>query len=384
MIKFSVTKKSTKSNARLGILKTPQGEIQTPAFVPVATQGVIKTLTSEEVIETNSQILIANTFHLHLKPGEKIVKENGGLHNFMNWQRPLMTDSGGFQVFSLGFGRDHGVGKILKEKIEATVVAGQQPTDIKITEDGVEFRSPLDGHNIFFDPATSIKIQQDIGADIIFAFDEATSPVANFSYTQQSLDRTHRWAKQSLIARTTDQALFGIVQGGKFDDLRQFSAKFISTLDFDGFGIGGEYGDDKNHMFKMLNDVNTILPSTKPRHLLGIGHLEDFIPAIQAGADTFDCIVPTHYARHGTAFITADNKQGWEKIDLTKSEFLNDQLPLDSKIDNELSQTYRRSYLAHLLRAKEITALKVLTYHNLTFFNKYVENIRDQITHGKL
>ena len=378
MISFEVTHTASENRARLGIITTPHGTIETPAFVPVATQAVIKTITSEEAAQAGSQILIANTFHLHLKPGENIVAANGGLHTFMQWPRPLMTDSGGFQVFSLGFGTDHGVGKVLKEKREETITLGQQPKRVKITEDGVHFQSPVDGSKLYLDPKSSIDIQQKLGADIIFAFDEATSPVSDKAYTQAALARTHRWAAESLAARTGDQAIFGIVQGGKFVDLREQSAKTIASLPFDGFGIGGEYGDDKTAMQKIIQTVNDNLPDNKPRHLLGIGHLEDMPEIIKAGVDTFDCIAPTHYARHGTAFTNEG------KLNLKQSKFLRDKNPLDQACACTTCTQYTRAYISHLVRAKEITGLKLLTFHNLHYFNMYVAGLREQIANGML
>jgi queuine tRNA-ribosyltransferase/7-cyano-7-deazaguanine tRNA-ribosyltransferase len=366
------------SAARLGVLKTSHGEIETPAFVPVATQAVIKTLTSQETEQAGSQVLIANTFHLHLKPGEDIVNQAGGLHDFMNWPHPLMTDSGGFQVFSLGFGQDHGVGKVLKQKIDATVQLGQQPKEIKITPDGVHFKSPVDGTQLFLGPKESVNIQQKLNADIIFVFDEATSPVASEDYTKDSLARTHAWAKQCLAHKTSNQALFGIVQGGKFDYLRRESAQYIGSLSFDGFGIGGEYGDEKHTMTKVLKTVITSLPQQKPRHLLGIGHIEDIPEIIKLGVDLFDCIAPTHYGRHGTAFT---NKG---KINLKRKNYLTEQEPIDKNCSCPVCQEYKRSYIAHLIQAKEITGMKLLTHHNLHFFNNFISNIRRQIKAGKI
>ena len=362
----------------MGVLKTSHGVVETPALVTVATQAVVKTLTSEEVKQAKSQILIANTFHLHLKPGEKGVKSFGGLHKFMNWQKPLMTDSGGFQVFSLGFGSDHGVGKILKKKSNSSILVGQQPKNIKITNDGVYFNSPVDGKKIFLGPKESMIIQEALGADIIFSFDECTSPLADYEYTKKSLVKTHRWAKICLENKPAKQALFGITQGGKFKDLRIESAKFIGSLPFDGFGIGGEFGGDKNTMIKMLDWTIKELPDEKPRHLLGIGHLEDIPKIIKSGVDTFDCIVPTHYARHGYAFTSSG------RVDMSKTKFLKDKNPLDKKCGCFVCQNYTRGYITHLLKAKEITPLKLLTFHNLYFFNSYIEKIRDDIKKGKI
>jgi tRNA-guanine transglycosylase len=378
MIDFKVSYKSKKSNARIGILKTPHGEIETPSFVGVATQAVVKTLTAEEVKQTNSQILISNTFHLHLKPGEQFLKKAGGIHKFMNWDRPLMTDSGGFQVFSLGFGRDHGVGKILKEKTDLKVTTKNKPKNVKITEDGVFFRSPKDGQKLFIGPRESIKIQEAIGADIMFAFDECTSPIADYYYTKQSLEKTHRWAEICLKSKKTKQALYGIVQGGKFEDLRTESSKFIGSLPFDGFGIGGEFGDEKHTMTDMLGFTLPYLPEEKPRHLLGIGHLEDIPEIIKSGVDTFDCIVPTHYARHGVAFTSEG------RLDMRKTKFLTDKKPLDPKCDCTTCKNYKRNYICHLLKADEITGLRLMTMHNLYFFNAYVEKLRNDIKSGRL
>lgn len=379
-MEFRIVKKSKISRARLGFLKTSYGQVETPCLVPVATQAVIKTLTAEQVKETKSQILICNTYHLHLKPGEDIVKKAGGLHKFMNWPGSLMTDSGGFQVFSLGFGRDHGVGKILKGQPvqkDSLIEAGKQPKYLKITDRGVYFQSFLDGQKLFLGPRESIKIQEDLGADIIFAFDECTSPLADYEYTKKSLKRTHRWAKICLESKRSKQALFGIVQGGKFKDLRLKSAKFIGSLPFDGFGIGGEFGNDKRIMDKMLNWVIRELPEQKPRHLLGIGYLEDIPKIINQGVDTFDCIVPTHYARRGIAFTS----QG--KLNMGERVFLKDKNALDKNCDCFVCQNYKMNYISHLFRAREITALSLLTFHNLYFFNTYIEGIRNKIKQGK-
>ncbi len=377
MIEFKILKKSKKSKARLGILKTPHGKIETPAFVPVATLASIRTLTSEEALLLGSQVIIANTFHLHLRPGENIIKKAGGLHKFMNWNRPIMTDSGGFQVFSLGFGRDFQFGKLLKffpgKSDKREIKANKQPKSVRITPEGVFFRSPIDGKKIFLGPKESIKIQEKLGADIIYSFDECTFPLADYHYTKQSMEKTHSWAKICLKAKKSDQALYGIVQGGRFKDLRKQSSKFIGSLDFDGFGIGGDLGRDKKSMWQTINWAIEYLPENKPRHLLGIGYFEDMEKIVKAGVDTFDCIVPTHYARHGIAFT----KKG--KIDLTKSKYLNDFSPLEKNCKCPTCQNYTKSYIAHLLRAKEITALKLLTAHNLYLFNSQIAKIRKKI-----
>jgi queuine tRNA-ribosyltransferase len=378
MMKFKILKKSAKSKARLGVIETDHGAVETPALIPVATQASVKTLTSELLPQTGTQAVIMNTFHLHLRPGEKIVNRAGGLHKFSNIDLPIMTDSGGFQVFSLGFGRDLGGGKINKQKTKHMVRPGAQPKLLKITEDGVLFRSPLDGTKLFLGPKESMRIQESLGADIIFSFDECTPPAANHAYTKQSLLKTHRWAKECLAVQNSTQALFGIVQGGKFKDLRIVSAKVIGAMPFDGFGIGGEFGNDKRTMVNMLGWVNRELPESKPRHLLGIGHPEDIPQVIKAGADTFDCIVPTHYARHGVAFTSTG------RVEISKSKFLKDKSSLDRKCGCEVCVGYSRSYLCHLFRAKEVTGLTLLTIHNLYFFNGLVANLRKMIKQGKL
>ncbi len=378
MIEFLILKQSKKSRARLGVLKTPHGEIETPAFVPVATQGVIKTLTSEEAREAGAQILIANTYHLHAKTGERIVRKAGGLHGFMNWQRPLMTDSGGFQIFSFGFGRDFGGGKIAPDARAARIGVHKQPQRLKITERGAHFISPFDGRHIFLGPAESIKIQEALGADICFSFDECTSPYADYEYTKQSLVRTHQWARESLAAKKSKQALFGIVQGGRFRDLRQESARHIGSLPFDGFGIGGEFGNNKKTMNAMLAWVVGELPKEKPRHLLGIGRLSDIPKIIAQGVDTFDCIVPTHYGRRGIVFTSSG------RLDIAKKKFLTDKKPLDSQCPCFVCGAYSRSYIAHLFRTQEITGMRLATFHNLHFFNEFVRSLREKIKRGQL
>ena len=404
-IRFEVVKKSKKSRARLGILNTPHGEVLTPAFVPVATNATIKALRSDEVVATGSQLLISNTYHLHLAPGEKVIKKAGGINKFMNWPRPTMTDSGGFQVFSLGFGRDLGVGKVKRvaemkfpSKVEKAIHLGHQPNAVKINDDGVRFRSALTGDELFLGPRESIAIQEKIGADIIFAFDECTPPRVTREYMEQALDRTHRWAKQCIDAKRSDQALYGIVQGSVYKDLRQHSARYISKLGadggFEGFGIGGDLGDSLNgpnekKLAKGSIGTKTILDWTlplldqgKPRHLLGLGRLEDIETIVKAGVDTFDCTVPTHYARRGIAFASARAVGG--RLDLNKATYLDDHGPIDPKCKCLVCGIYRRNYISHLIRAGEISGGALITFHNLFFFNAYVERVREKIMKGLL
>lgn len=382
MINFKILKKSIKSRARLGVISTPHGEVQTPAFVPVATQGVVKTLVSEEAEKAGCQLLIANTYHLHSKPGEEILAQSGGLHKFMNWKRPLMTDSTGFQVFSLGFGSDLKVGKILKYfpgENEKKINVGQQPERVKITHDGVFFNSQITGEKIFIGPKESMNIQEKIGADMIFAFDECTAPLVTYEYAKVALSRTHRWVEVCLKEKDSKQALFGIVQGSRFQDLREESAKFISSLDgVEGIGIGGDLGDSKDKMMEIIDWVIPHLADDKPRHLLGIGYLEDMERVIKSGIDLFDCTVPTHYARRGFAFTPEG------RLDFSKVKYLSDQNPIDPTCECLTCQNYKRNYISHLVRADEWTASHLLTIHNLFYFNKYVNDIREKIKNGEI
>ncbi|MCG2690267.1 tRNA guanosine(34) transglycosylase Tgt, partial [Candidatus Parcubacteria bacterium] len=333
---FKVLQKSKKSRARLGIIETPNGALHTPAFFPVATLANLKTLDSTDLKNLGFEGMLCNTYHLMLKPGSKIVQKMGGLHNFMNFKGIIATDSGGFQVFSLGSGLEHGVGKIAKifpggKKEPSSFL--KKKSLLKIREEGVYFQNHLSGEELFLSPEKSIQIQQNLAADIIFAFDECTSPLHDKDYTRLALERTHRWAVRCLEQRklkvqsskfkVKEQMLFGIVQGGEYKDLREKSAKFIGSLDFDGFGIGGSLGKTKNKIYQILNWTIPLLPENKPRHLLGIGHLEDFEKAIKKGVDLFDCVYPTRIARHGVAILSKT-----QNINLQKSIFLQDKAPL--------------------------------------------------------
>lgn len=379
---FKILKKSKKSRARVGVISTPHGDIETPSFVPVATRATIRTLSTDEVEDTGAQVLIANTFHLHLTPGEKLVKKAGGIHGYMNWDKPLMTDSGGFQVFSLGFGKDHGVGKVLKDDREKSILEGSQPHAVKISDEGVSFRSPIDGTALFLNPKVSVGIQEQLGADIIFAFDECPSPLATPEYLRVSLDRTHRWAAESLKARKNEkkQAMYGIVQGGNFEDMRLESAGIIGGMDgFEGFGFGGEFGYDKKTLGRGIAKVSDALPAHKPRHILGIGHPEDFPVVMASGGDTFDCIAPTHYARRGVIFTSKG------RLDIRKPRFVKDiDKPLDPACKCDVCKTYSRGYISTLLRSHEITGMKLATFHNLFYFNALAATLRKRIKNGDL
>jgi len=377
---FKILKKHSKSAARLGLIKTPHGQIHTPAFLPVATQASVKALTPHEIKQIGFEAILANTYHLYLRPGRQVIKKMGGLHQFMNWPGPIVTDSGGFQVFSLGFGLEHGVGKI------AGVFPGQErqmnrPLKsklVRIDEKGVDFKSHLDGSWHRLTPEKSIRIQEALGADIILAFDECTSPLSDYQYTKQALERTHRWAEICLrTKKRKDQALFGIIQGGQWRDLREKSARFIGALPFDGLAIGGSLGKTKKDMLKILEWVVPQMPSQKPRHLLGIGYLEDIKMAVKRGIDLFDCVYPTRLARHGT-FLTDKGE-----LNILRPIYRTDKKPIMKNCSCYTCQNFSRAYLHHLFRAKEILAHRLATFHNLHFMFQFMEKIREDIKNDK-
>jgi len=381
-IHFKIEKRLEGKLGRAGVLKTPHGEIKTPAFVTVGTKATVKTLTPEQVKSLGAQVVLANTYHLYLQPGEEVLRESGKLHKFMNWDGPTMTDSGGFQAFSLGAAFGEHVSKIAKGEDNRELVGdpGSQelPALAKITEDGVEFKSHIDGSKHFFSPERSMEIQHNIGADMIFAFDECTSPMASYEYQKEAMDRTHRWAERSLARHKElleengeQRALLGIVQGGRHEDLRKESAKIIGEMDFDGFGIGGSF--DKEDMYTVVGWVNEILPEDKPRHLLGIGEPADFFGGIENGCDLFDCVAPTRMARNGTIHT----KNG--RINIFNAKFVKEYTPIDDDCTCYTCQNYTRAYLSHLFRAKETLAGTLGTIHNLHFTIKLVDDIRQSI-----
>lgn len=385
---FKILKKSKKGRGRLGVISTPHGDIQTPAFIPVGTQATVKGMTTDQLKQIGNESILCNTYHLYLRPGDKVIKKLGGLHKFMNWDQPIWTDSGGFQVFSLGYGIEHKVGKMANYSINQRSLDNLVEKKLtKITEEGVEFRSHLDGSKHFLTPEKSIQIQKNLGADIIFAFDECTSPLSDYEYTKKSMEMTHRWATRSLREFKTGlkslrslnnkQMLFGIVQGGAYKDLREASAKFIGEQDFDGFGIGGSfgssYGDSKENMKKVLDWTIPFLPEEKPRHLLGIGGVDDIYEAVQRGIDTFDCVQPTRLGRNGSALIAKGN------LNLKASKLLKDKNPIDKKCQCYTCQNHTRAYLAHLFRANEMLGPILATIHNLYFMEKLMAQCREQL-----
>ncbi|MBI5005447.1 MAG: tRNA guanosine(34) transglycosylase Tgt [Candidatus Lloydbacteria bacterium] len=384
---FSIQKKIPNALGRAGVLATPHGSIETPAFVVVGTKASVKALSPEQVASLGAEVVLANTYHLYLEPGDERVKKAGGLHSFMNWQGPTMTDSGGFQAFSLGAAFGTNVSKIAKGDTDEARVNneenGEEVALAKIDEDGVTFRSHLDGSEHRFTPERSIEIQHNIGADMIFAFDECTSPHAPRAYQEEAMARTHRWAKRCLDFHLVveplsekKQALFGIVQGGRFRDLREESAKIISQMKsgdrgFDGFGIGGSF--DKEDMNTAVGWVNALLPEDKPRHLLGIGEPSDLFGGIENGIDLFDCVAPTRMARNGTLY-THDGR-----LNIMKAQFREDFSPIEKECGCYTCAHYTRAYVAHLFRAKEMFAATLASIHNLYFIVNLVKKIRQNI-----
>jgi queuine tRNA-ribosyltransferase len=383
-LKFDIHKEMEGTLGRVGTITTPHGDILTPAFVTVGTKGTVKSLTPEQINETGVQTIICNTYHLYLEPGDENVKKMGGLHKMMNWQGPLMTDSGGFQVFSLGVAYGAGLSKIAHGKTDELLLLdikeeNDKPKIAKVDPNGVMFRDHTRGDAHYFTPEKSIEIQHNLGADIIFAFDECTSPNESDHYQAEALDRTHRWAKQSLEyhkskPNSETQALFGIVQGGRSEKLRKESAEYIGSLDFDGFGIGGSF--DKEDMDKAVGWVNTILPKEKPRHLLGIGEPEDLFMAVENGCDLFDCVGPTRIARNGGAYT----KNG--KVNLLNEKYRTELGPIDSGCECYTCKNFSASYMAHLFHAKEMLASTLTSIHNIYFLTHLVSNMRAAILNG--
>ncbi len=350
MFEYSIA--ARQARARLGIFKTPHGELLTPVFAPVGTQATVKMLTPGHLHEINASLVLSNTYHLYLRPGDELICEMGGLHDFMHWSGPMLTDSGGFQVFSLADSR-------------------------QVDEDGVTFRSHIDGSTHRFTPERSILIQENLGADIIMAFDECSDP-NDRAYSQQAMERTHRWAERCLRTHTRpDQALFGIVQGGVDPALRATSARFISSLPVPGIAIGGlSVGETKDQMHAMLDVVTPLLPEDKPRYLMGVGTPEDLINGVARGVDIFDCVLPTRLARHHAAF----SPHG--RLNLMNAVFTRDRRPIDETCDCYTCRTFSRAYLRHLIMAKELLAGTLLSIHNLRALIRLMETMRSAILDG--
>ncbi len=349
---FELITEDTHTNARAGVIHTPHGAIPTPVFAPVGTQATVKSLAPPDLLELDATLILSNTYHLYLRPGADLIADFGGLHNFMKWDRPILTDSGGFQVFSLSGLR-------------------------KIDNDGVTFRSHIDGSKHRFTPERVIQIQEKLGADIIMSFDECPEP-DNYDYNIEALARTHRWAEQGKLAQSrSDQALYGIVQGGIFPDLRAKSAEFLTSLDFPGYSIGGlSVGESKPDMHAMLEVVHPILPRHKPRYLMGVGSPEDLFECVARGVDQFDCVLPTRIARNGAVFT----HQG--RINLRNARFASDKNPIEEGCTCYTCRTFSLAYIRHLITAKETLALRLTTLHNLHFMLEIMRRIRQSILDG--
>lgn len=351
MIQFELLKTASSGKARRGRLKTPHSVIETPVFMPVGTAATVKAMRPDEVAALGADIILANTYHLYLRPGHDIVREAGGLHRFMNWERSILTDSGGFQVFSLGDLR-------------------------KITEEGVAFRSHIDGSSHLFTPELVMEIENALGADIIMAFDECAPYPADHDYVRLSVDRTTRWLKRCVAAhaRPADQALFGIMQGGVYRDLRYESACRIVEFDLPGYGIGGlSVGEPKDIMYEVLDHCVELLPQDKPRYLMGVGSPDCLLEGIDRGVDMFDCVLPTRIARNGMALT----RRG--KLSIKNAAYERDFGPLDPDCDCYVCRNYSRAYLRHLFKANEILSSMLMTHHNLYFLIKLLEGARQAI-----
>ncbi len=353
LIKFEVLHTCKQSGARLGKLTTPSGVFETPIFMPVGTKGTVKTLNSQEISEVSDGLILSNTYHLWLEPGIDVIKAHGGVKKMMHWDQAMLTDSGGFQVFSLSQLRD-------------------------IKEEGVYFRHHKSGEQLFLSPELSIEIQETIGADIIMSFDECPPAKSSYEYHKNSLERTLRWAKRGKDHLTTNQALFGIVQGGLYEDLRRYSAEELIKIGFDGYSIGGlSVGEPKKEMYRITKFLNDILPVDKPRYLMGVGAPEDLVENVINGIDMFDCVLPTRNARHGMILSTAG------KYNIKKLEYKFDMESLDPNLPSPISK-YTKSYIRHLFRESEILASRIITYQNLLYIKHLMSEIRQAIKEDRL
>jgi queuine tRNA-ribosyltransferase len=352
---FTVNQQCHHTNARIGFLQTSRGIVETPVFMPVGTQATVKAMTSEELDKIGYKIILSNTYHLYLRPGHKLIEKAGGLHRFMNWPHSILTDSGGFQVFSLGDMR-------------------------KVTEEGVKFRSHIDGSLHFFTPEISMEIQMALGSDIAMAFDECADGKSDFAYAKAAMERTHRWAARSKAHHHKEgQVLFGIIQGGMFSDLRTESAQRIVDMDFPGYAIGGlSVGEPKPVMYDMLDSTMPYIPAEKPRYLMGVGSPDCLIEGVIRGVDMFDCVLPTRIARNGTVFTSEG------KLVVRNALYSDDFRPLDPACDCPVCINHSRAYIRHLLKADEILGLRLTTYHNLYYMERLMARIREAIRNGNI
>jgi queuine tRNA-ribosyltransferase len=351
---FQITARDPLSYARCGILRVPHGEVETPVFMPVGTQGTVKAMTQEELEQLDFRIILCNTYHLYLRPGQETVARAGGLHRFLAWHRNLLTDSGGYQVFSLQGLR-------------------------RVYEDGVEFQSHLDGSAHYFTPERAVEIQHALGADIIMAFDECPPNPCSYEQARAAMERTHRWAVRCQQVHDTEQALFGIVQGSVYEDLREQSARFIGELGFPGVAIGGvAVGEEKEEIHRIVAFTTPLLPDEKPRYLMGVGEPDDILQAVASGVDMFDCVLPTRLARNA-AMMTRHGR-----VNLRNARFANEFGAVDPECDCAVCVRYSAAYIHHLFKAKEILAARLATYHNLCFYQRFMQEIRQAIRQGNL
>ena len=366
-------------------MKTPHGDIETPAFLPVGTQGSVKSLDPRQLREIGIQGLLGNTYHLHLRPGEKIIAKFGGLAKWMSWNGPTMTDSGGFQIFSLGVGLEKPGVKFLKAGYNNVITDEAKNVRLnKITEEGVEFQSHIDGSRHVLTPEKSIEIQEKLGADLIIAFDDLESPSFSFDETKKSLELTNRWELRSLKAhKRRDQLLYGVTHGGKFKDLRVESAKFVDSH-FDAIALGGAHSSKKN-LYDVVEWTVANIDENKPRHQLGVGEVDDIFEIIERGIDTFDCVIPTRLGRMGHVFISppTGNTKNRFRYDITKSSLAVSSKPLAVGCACYVCQNFTRAYINHLFRARELLAYNLATYHNVWFINNLVSQIRESILNKK-
>jgi len=384
--KWIVHKTQKKSRARIGTISTPHGNIETPAFIFCATKAAIKSLSTQQVLDSKTQIILSNTYHLMLQPGEKIIFEHGGLHKFMNWNGPMLTDSGGFQVFSLGHGSvaDEIKGKGNKSKKNSFL--------LKVNEDGAKFKSYLDGSTHLLTPEKSINVQRNLGADLILVFDECTPYHINKSSTAEAMYRSHRWSMKSInefnsskyfkpqFGTSGPQKLYGIIQGGIYEDLRHESVEFNLNNDFFGIAIGGSLGSTKEEMYKVVEFSSKELGIKHPIHLLGIGDPIDIWNLVEFGIDTFDCVMPTRIARHGSA-LSKNNKKN--RINLKNSIYKNDQNPIEKDCSCNTCKNFSRAYIHHLIKSGETLGLQLISLHNIYFMNLMMETIRKAISQDK-
>jgi queuine tRNA-ribosyltransferase len=388
-VRLELTHQSRDGHARAGVLHTPHGSVETPFFCAVGTAGSVKGITPAELHDLGAGVLLANTYHLLLRPGAETVRDLGGLHRFMAWDGPIVTDSGGFQVFSLGFGLEHGVGKQIgmfpgaaadQQLDETRRSRGQAARLVRVDEDGATFTSHIDGSRQRLTPESSIAIQEALGSDIILAFDEPTSPLHEADYTRAAMERTHRWAERCLAARQNNvQALYGIVQGGAFEDLRSASAQFIGGLPFDGAAIGGSLGKSKSDMHAVIDWTRPHLPPAWPRHLLGIGEPDDLFACVERGIDQFDCVSPTRLGRHGQLY-TPDGR-----LHITRPELKEDPRPIQDGCGCYTCRTgFSRGYIRHLFAANELLGYTLASLHNLYFILHLMERIRAAIRADRL